>query len=346
MVNNKMAVAQKSKTPVKKTPNLKSLDKNIRVSMYRGMIRIRKFEEGINRVYKEGLMPGLAHLYIGMEAVAIGVCHALQPNDLMLSTHRGHGHLVAKGGDLKRMMAEVLGKRAGYCKGKGGSMHISDPSLGILGANGIVGAGIPIAVGAGLTAKLKKTGQVIICFFGDSASNQGTFNEGLNLASLWEVPVVYICENNLYGISVSQSRHQKIKNIADRAASYSMPGEVVDGNDVETVYRVTKKYVDAAREGKGPALIECKTYRWGGHHVGDPGTKYRPAEEIQYWVSRDPIKILYDRLLKDKDLNTSTNQKIEEEIQNEVEEAVAFAKAAPYPDPEEAKEDILLNPLS
>ena len=318
-------------------------DKKLKLALYRGMLRIRRFEEGINMVYKQALMPGLAHLYIGMEAVATGVCAALKAQDQILSTHRGHGHLVAKGADLNRMMAEVLGKRDGYCKGKGGSMHIAAHERGILGANGIVGAGVPIAVGAGLTAKLTKNGKVVVCFFGDSASNIGAFHEGMNLASLWEVPVLYVCENNHYGISVSQARHQKIKNIADRAAAYKMPGEVVDGNDVEAVYKAAKKYVDAARNGKGPALLEMKTYRTVGHHVGDPGTKYRSKEEIDSWKARDPIALFYKRLLAGKVFTQKQSRKIEDEIQKEVDIAIEFAKNAPFPDPSEAEEDILLN---
>lgn len=319
------------------------LGKELRLKLYAGMVKIRKFEEGINMVYKQALMPGLAHLYIGMEAVAVGVCTTLGGEDQILSTHRGHGHLVAKGADLKRMMAEVLGKKDGYCKGKGGSMHIAAHALGILGANGIVGAGIPIACGAGLSSKLLKLDKVVVCFFGDSASNIGAFHEGLNMASIYNVPVVYVCENNFYGISVAQSRHQKIKNIADRAAAYAIPGEVMDGNDVEDVYIKTKKYVDAARAGKGPALLEAKTYRTVGHHVGDPGTKYRSQEEIDSWKARDPIALLGKRILEDNQATKNDLAKIEEEIQKLVDEAVEFAKKSPFPDPLEATEDILIN---
>jgi pyruvate dehydrogenase E1 component alpha subunit len=242
------------------------------------------------------------------------------------------------------MMAEVLGKHDGYCKGKGGSMHIAAPDLGILGANGVVGAGIPISVGAGLTVKLTNSDRIVLCYFGDSASNIGAFHEALNLASLWEVPVVYICENNIYGISVAQWRHQKIKDIADRASAYTMPGEVVDGNDVEAVYHVTKKYVDAARAGKGPSLIECKTYRYGGHHVGEPGTRYRSAEEIEYWKSRDPITLMSERLRKEKVLTPAQSKRIENEVENDVDEAIEFSKNSPFPDPLEATKDILLDP--
>ncbi len=320
------------------------LGRDMRLKLYAEMVRIRKFEEGINMVYKQALMPGLAHLYIGMEAVAVGVCNTLKTDDQILSTHRGHGHLVAKGADLKRMMAEVLGKRDGYCKGKGGSMHIAAHEMGILGANGIVGAGVPIACGAGLTSKLLKLDKVVVCFFGDSASNIGAFHEGINMASVYNVPVVYVCENNLYGISVAQSRHQKIKNIADRAAAYAIPGEVMDGNDVEDVYTKTRKYVQAARAGKGPALLEAKTYRTVGHHVGDPGTKYRSQEEIDSWKARDPIAILEKKLLDSRQATKKEIEKINDDIQKLVDEAIEFAKNSPYPDPLEATEDILINP--
>lgn len=308
------------------------------------MLTIRYFEEAIHYVYTRGWMPGLAHLYIGQEAIAVGVCENLEDKDYILSTHRGHGHLIAKGGNLKLMMAEVMGKATGYCKGKGGSMHIAAPELGILGANGIVAGGIPMATGTGLSAKAKGEGRATVCFFGEGASNQGAFHEGINMASLWHLPVVYICENNLYGISVSQSRSQNIKDVAVRASAYGIPGEIVDGNDILSVYEIAREAITRAREGKGPMLIECKTYRWGGHHVGDPGTAYRPPEEVEKWKARCPIKRFKALLVKKEILREQELEDIENKVREEVEEAVEFAKNSPYPSPQESLEDILINP--
>jgi TPP-dependent pyruvate/acetoin dehydrogenase alpha subunit len=240
------------------------------IEMYRTMKKIREFETKAAELFAEGSIPGFVHLYIGEEAVATGVCANLKDSDYITSTHRGHGHIIAKGGDLKYMFAELFGKATGYCKGKGGSMHIADADRGILGANGIVGAGHNIAVGAGLSAKYRGTDQVCVCFFGDGSTNQGTFHESLNLASIWKLPVIFVCENNLYGISMHQSRHQAIQDVADRAVAYNIPGVVVDGNDVLAVYEAAKEAIDRARNGQGPTLIECKTYRQRGHFEGDP----------------------------------------------------------------------------
>jgi acetoin:2,6-dichlorophenolindophenol oxidoreductase subunit alpha len=218
--------------------------------MYKTMVRARYFENKVIELYQQGLMPGLAHLYVGEEAVAAGVCGALEKEDYITSTHRGHGHLIAKGGDMNKMMAKILGRSTGYCKGKGGSMHICDVNLGILGANGIVGGGSTLSAGAGLTQRVRKTNKVVCCFFGDGASNQGSFHEALNLSSIWKLPVIYVCENNKYGITVSQKRHQNIKDIAIRAKSYGIPGIVVDGNDVEDVYSSMTKAIQRARKGE------------------------------------------------------------------------------------------------
>ncbi|MGB9867497.1 MAG: thiamine pyrophosphate-dependent dehydrogenase E1 component subunit alpha [Bacillota bacterium] len=318
------------------------MDAKLKLNMYRLMVTIRDFEYATWDLYTQGLMPGLAHLYIGEEAVAVGACAALNPDDYITSTHRGHGHLIAKGGDLKYMMAEILGKRTGYCKGKGGSMHIADLDLGILGANGIVGGGLPIAVGAALSAKMRKTKQVTVCFFGDGASNQGTFHESLNMASIWKLPVIFVCENNLYGISLAQSRHQNIKDVADRAVAYGIPGEVVDGNDVLAVYRSVKAAAERARNGGGPTLIECKTYRWGGHHVGDPnmGALYRPKEEMEEWKQRCPIKRFRQHLIETGVATAEELDAIDVECKRAVEAAVEFAKASPYPEPAELFEDV------
>ena len=311
------------------------------IDMLGKMLTIRYFEEAIHYVYASGLMPGLAHLYIGQEAVAVGVCQNLGKDDLITSTHRGHGHLIAKGGDLKKMMAEVMGKETGYCRGKGGSMHIADPDLGIIGANGIVAGSIPIATGLGLASVIKNDGKVIICFFGEGASNQGAFHEGINMGSLWDLPIVYVCENNLYGISVHQSRAQKIKDVAVRANSYSIPGEVVDGNDVLAVYQAARNAIERARAGSGPTLIECKTYRWGGHHVGDPGTAYRLGREVDMWKEKCPIKRFENILIEKKILSVSEMERFEEESKKRVSEAVSFAEMSPYPLPEEALEDVI-----
>lgn len=265
-----------------------NIAKEAMMDMYLRMVRIREFENKAQSLFAEGKIPGFVHLYLGEEAVATGVCECLRDDDYITSTHRGHGHIIAKGGDLKYMMAELFGKATGYCKGKGGSMHIADRDRGILGANGIVGAGHNIAVGAGLSASYRGTDQVCACFFGDGATNQSTFHEGLNMAAIWNLPVVFVCENNNYGISMSQTRHQAIKDVSDRAAAYGMPGIAVDGNDVMAVYEAASEAVARARKGQGPTLIECKTYRHRGHFEGDPSV-YKPKDEQAEWLKKDPI---------------------------------------------------------
>lgn len=312
------------------------------MELFRKMVTIRLFEEKIVDLYARGLVPGLAHLYVGEEAVATGVCANLRKEDYITSTHRGHGHVIAKGAELKFMMAELFGKKTGYCKGKGGSMHIADVEIGILGANGIAGGGIPIAVGAALSAKLRRTDQVTACFFGDGSSNNGTFHEGLNLASVHRLPVVFICENNLYGISTSQKRHQAIQDISIRAIAYNIPGITVDGNDVLAVFEASGKAIQRARAGEGPTLVECKTYRWRGHHEGDPnqGKRYRTMEEIQEWVKKCPIRRFEERLITEKVFTKVKTKKIWEEVEKEIEEAVEFANQSPFPDPRDIYEDV------
>ena len=310
------------------------------LKMYQDMLKIRYFENEITNVYSKGLMPGLAHLYIGEEAVAVGVCANLTESDFAVSTHRGHGHLIAQGADLKKMMAEVLGKETGYCKGKGGSMHIMDVSKGILGANGIVGAGIPIATGSAYSAKVRGTDQVTVAFFGDAASNQGTFHESINMAAAWKLPVVYVCENNLYGISVDIRKVTNTKDLAIRALAYDIPGVIVNGNDVLEVYRVTKEAVERARKGEGPSLIECKTYRWKGHHLGDPGVLYRLESEIKKWKENCPIKTFQERLVKEKIAPKEELNLIEKETKKIIKEASDFAIQSPYPDEREAYKDL------
>jgi len=316
-----------------------NLTKDKLIEMYKQMLKIRLFEEKVFDLYAQNLVPGTIHLYLGEEAVAVGVCSALRKDDYIVSTHRGHGHCIAKGAELKRTMAEILGKKTGYCKGKGGSMHIADFSIGMLGATAVVGAGLPIAVGAGLSIKLRKTDQVVACFFGEGASNQGTFHESINMASIWKLPVIFVCENNLYAMGTRQSTVMAIENVADRAVAYGIPGVVVDGNDVLAVYEATQKAVERARKGEGPTLIECKTYRHKGHSRVDPA-KYRPKEEVEEWLAKDPIKRFKEKLLKTNTLTESEIQQIEKEISDEIEEAVKFAKESPYPAPEEALEDV------
>lgn len=315
------------------------LTKDELVELYRKMLEIRFFEEKVFELYAQNLVPGTIHLYAGEEAVAVGVCSNLREDDYVTSTHRGHGHCIAKGADLKRTMAEILGKKTGYCKGKGGSMHIADFTIGMLGATAVVGAGLPIAVGAGLSAKLRKTDQVVACFFGEGASNQGTFHESINMASIWALPVIFVCENNLYAMGTRQSRVMNIQNIADRAIGYGIPGVVADGNDVLAVYEATQKAVERARKGEGPTLLECKTYRQKGHSRVDPA-RYRPKEEVEEWLAKDPIERFKNKLQQAGVLTESEIYNVEKGILKKVEEAVKFAVESPYPSPKEALEDV------
>ncbi|ACA44651.1 pyruvate dehydrogenase (acetyl-transferring) E1 component subunit alpha [Clostridium botulinum] len=318
---------------------MKKLNENSIVEMYKTMLKIRKFEQVAMNTFAEGKIPGFVHLYIGEEAVATGVCANLKDSDYITSTHRGHGHILAKGGDLKFMMAELFGKATGYCKGKGGSMHIADATKGILGANGIVGAGHNIAVGAGLSAQYRGTDQVCVCFFGDASTNQGTFHESLNMASVWKLPVVFVCENNLYGISMSQNRHQAIKDVADRGVAYNVPGIVVDGNDVFAVYEAAKEAIKRAREGKGPTLIECKTYRHRGHFEGDPCV-YKPTEEQEEWLAKDPIPRFERYLVENEILTEEKLKEVQNKVESQIGEAVDFANNSPYPELESVLEDV------
>jgi TPP-dependent pyruvate/acetoin dehydrogenase alpha subunit len=308
--------------------------------MYRKMVEIRKFEEHVWDVYTRGLMPGLAHLYIGEEAVATGACAALRDDDYITSTHRGHGHCLAKGAQLDRMMAEIMGKEAGYCRGKGGSMHIADMSVGNLGANGIVGGSFGIATGAGLSAKLRKTDQVAVCFFGDGAANQGILMESANMAVVWDLPVIYLCENNQYGEHTPYESVTGVKEIADRAKGFGMEGVRVDGNDVLAVHDTICQAVDKARKGKGPTFVEALTYRFRGHHVGDDGY-YRTKEELAWWMdNKDPIPNLGKEMVKAGVATKKELAEVDEQVEQEVQAAVEFAREAPYPAPEQAFEDI------
>jgi len=307
--------------------------------LYRIMARIRAFEERVAKEVTRGKIPCHAHLYIGQEAIATGTCASLRTDDYIISNHRGHGHLIAKGGKTNRMMAELFGKKTGYCKGKGGSMHCADVDLGFLGANGIVGAGITIAGGAALTAKLNHNNQVCVCFFGDGASNTSRFHEGINFASVLKLPVVYIAENNQYAISVPFSYASNVPTIAERACAYGIPGRTVDGNDVLTVYEVVGEAIDQARRGEGPSLIECKTYRWAGHYTGDPQSYVR-KELIEEWKKKDPIPRFRSYLLENGVLIPEEIERIHNEITDEIEAAVKFADESPYPAPEETLEDV------
>ena len=315
------------------------IDKTKSEALYRIMVRIRKFDTTIIQLYADGEIPGFMHLYIGEEAVAAGVCAALRKEDLITSTHRGHGHCIAKGGRLDLMMAELFGRKTGYCKGKGGSMHIADFNLGILGANGIVSGGIPTAVGAAVGIQYKGEERVAVSFFGDGATNVGQFHEACNLASLWELPVIFVCENNQYAQTTPQAEHQKIQNIADRAFSYDMKSAVVDGNDVVEVYRITAEAVGRAREGKGPTFIECKTYRWRGHWEGDP-QPYRTRDEVEAWKSKCPIRRFRSYLSENNMFREEELDTIDSEVDAELRDAIDYARKSPFPEPDEALEDV------
>jgi TPP-dependent pyruvate/acetoin dehydrogenase alpha subunit len=311
------------------------------IRMYRRMVMIRLFEEQVNELYTRALMPGLAHLYVGQEAVAVGICEALSPNDYITSTHRGHGHCLAKGASPDRMFAELLGKEAGYCRGKGGSMHIADPATGNLGANAIVGGSTGIATGAALSSKRLGTGQVTVCFFGEGALGQGVLYEVMNLASLWKLPVVYACENNLY-TEYTHYSETTAGDILARARAFGMEAESVDGQDVQAVYATAKRLIDRARKAEGPAFLLCHTYRFTGHHVGDINREYyRSKQEEQEWkTGRDPIENLARTLIAEKRTDAAALEGIQSEVRAEMKAAVDFALTAPYPTVDEAEQDV------
>ncbi len=296
------------------------------------MYLIRRFEEGAEECYTRGLIHGTMHLSIGQEASAMGICMPLAEDDQITSTHRGHGHCIAKGAEVKRMFAEFFGKTTGYCKGRGGSMHIADVAKGNLGANGIVAGGIPIAVGAGLSSKMMKTGKVVVSFFGDGANNEGAFHEALNMAAIWKLPVIFVCENNGYGMSTSTARSTAVKNIADRAAAYSMPGVIVNGNIFSEVAEASHQAVARARAGEGPTLIESKTYRHRGHSKSDRN-RYRTKEEIEDWMSnRDPIALFESELREFGFIDDKGIEAIRSAVAQEIADGIEFAKASPSPD--------------
>ena len=310
--------------------------------MYERMRTIRDFEDRVSELFAEGKLPGFVHLYAGEEAIAVGVCSQLTDDDYITSTHRGHGHCIAKGVDVKEMMAELYGKATGSCKGKGGSMHIADVDKGMMGANGIVGGGGPLACGPGLTAKVLGEDHVVVCFFGDGASEQGTMHESMNLASIWNLPVVFVCENNGFAESTPVEYHASVKDIADRATAYGMPGLSVDGTDIFAVSEAVSEAIERARQGEGPSLVECKAFRYYGHFEGDAVTYY--TEEMREdFRERDPIKKFRENVLERELVSEETLTAIDEKVENLIEEAVAFAEQSPMPDPEEVTTDVYVS---
>ncbi|GHC74939.1 thiamine pyrophosphate-dependent dehydrogenase E1 component subunit alpha [Limoniibacter endophyticus] len=332
-----MAQAERNPSEADNRPFLyRQYDAETIKDAYRKMLLTRAFEEGAEESYMRGLIHGTMHLSIGQEASAIGICLPLTEQDQITSTHRGHGHCIGKGAEVKYMFAEFFGKETGYCKGRGGSMHIADVSKGNLGANGIVGGGLPIAVGAALTAKRLKNDKVVVCFFGDGANNEGAFHEALNMASVWKLPVVFVCENNGYGMSTSTARSTAVENIADRAVAYNMPGVIVDGNILSDVAEASHQAVERARRGEGPTLIESKTYRYRGHSKSDRN-RYRTKEEIDQWMTeRDPIARLEKELKEFGLLDDAGMAEIRESVKKEIADAIEFAKDSPAPRPEDS----------
>jgi len=315
-------------------------DEELLCRLYRTMVTIRFFEQTVEKHFLAGEIPGFVHLYIGEEAIATGVCANLTTDDYIASTHRGHGHSIAKGADVSRMMAEIFGKKMGYCKGKGGSMHIADFSVGMLGANGVVGGSLPLATGAALAAKMLGQKRVAVAFFGDGASNRGTFHESANLASVWKLPVIFLCENNQYASTTPYRSSTSVEDIADRARGYGMPGVVVDGNDVFAVYEAAKAAIDRARNGGGPSLVEAKTYRIKGHFVGDPEL-YRSREEVQeIFAKADPISRFERQVSSEGLLSREKLDAIKLEAQELIDKALVFAKESPEPDPSELFSDV------
>lgn len=315
-------------------------DLELALDLYRKMLQLREFELKVQDLYRRGTLPGFVHLYVGEEAVATGVCFNLRADDLVYSTHRGHGHALAKGVPARFVMAELWGKTTGCSAGRGGSMHMYAPEYGFMGTNGIVGAGIPLATGAALSAQLRKSDQVAVSFFGDGAVNSGSFHEALNFGATWNLPVVYVCENNLYATEMAFHRATKNTSVQSRASVYRMPGIEVDGNSVMAVIEAAKEAINRARSGGGPTLIEAKTYRFVGHHEGDPGTDYRTQEEVEKWKNRDPIKAMREKLLNSEGVTPASIKRIEEEIQQWLENAVQFAKDSPEPSPSTVLEHV------
>ncbi len=314
-------------------------NKKTLLELYRKMVTVREFETMAGEYFAAGEIPGFIHLSIGQEASSVGVCSCLRTDDYVITTHRGHGHMIAKGADLNRMTAELFGKKTGYCKGKGGSMHIADFSIGILGANGVVAGGLPIITGAGLSIKMRKTDQVAVCFFGDGATNRGPVHEAMNMAAIWQLPVIFVVENNQYASTTPQDYSCSVDDLCCRAAAYNMPGEKVDGNDVLAVRKVTAAAVSRARAGEGPTFLENKTYRLKGHFEGDP-QKYRTVDEIESWQERDPIERFARVMAEKKYLTSKLANQILEAVRTDLAEAVTFAQNSPFPAPQDALNDL------
>lgn len=310
------------------------MDRELAIGLYRTMLLIRRFEEKLYFLFSTRDMPGSMHQYNGQEAVAAGVCAHLSRTDYITSTHRGHGHCIAKGADLRAVMAEMFAKSTGCCRGMGGSMHIADFGAGMLGANGIVAGGVPIAAGAGITCQVRGKGQVSAAFFGDGAVNEGAFHEAVNLASVWQLPVLFVCENNVYGFSTHYRRTMRLADIADRAAAYGIPGIVVDGMDVQGVYEAAGAAIRRAREGGGPTLIECKTYRFMGHSRFEPAG-YRTREELEEWKARDPLARFAEILRRDFSVSEAELDQVGEDVARKIEDAVRFAEQSPDPAPDD-----------
>ena len=312
------------------------------LKMYGQMVLCREFEEACAEQYTKGHITGFLHLYSGQEAVAVGATAALHRDDYILSAYREHAQAIVRGAEPRRVRAELFGKRTGICKGKGGSMHLFDPNLSFMGGYAIVGGQFPIAVGLAFAAKFRKEGRIVACFFGDGAANRGTFHESLNLASIWNLPIVFVCENNMYGISYCQRDHMNICDISDRASAYGIPGVTVDGNDVVAVYETTAEAVKRAKNGDGPSLIECKTWRWRGHFEGDPGTYKDPAEQAE-WIKKDPIPRLANKLLELQYATQPELDRINASVNAQINAAVEFAQRSPDPVPADVLTDVFAN---
>lgn len=315
------------------------IDHKLLLDYYRKMLELRLFEVKVQELYRNAMLPGFVHLYVGEEAVAVGVCSNLEPADLVFSTHRGHGHALAKGVPATIVLAELWGKVTGSSGGRGGSMHMYAPEYGFMGTNGIVGAPIPLATGGALSAKLRKKGQVVVSFFGDGAVNSGSFHEAVNFGAIWDLPVVFVCENNLYATEMAFSRATKNTSVASRASSYCLPGVEVDGQDVMAVHEAAKTAVQRARKGGGPTLIECKTYRFVGHHEGDPGTDYRTREEVKRWKDNDPLKLSRKQLL-DLGVDEKELQAVDQDVEALIDRAVEFAQSSSEPSPESVNDHV------
>jgi len=310
------------------------------IEMLKKLIEIRRFEEKAIQLYKTGKIWGYLHPCIGQEAIPVGACQAIEIKDYIISNHRGHGHCIARGADMGKMMAELFGKSTGYCKGRSGSMHITDMELGILGENGIVGGGIPISVGAGLSCKMDGKGNVVVCFFGDGAANNGVFHESLNMSAIFKLPVIYICENNMYAISMCSTDSVACRDVGKRSCAYGIPGHIIDGSDPVKIYNTVKRAVKHARDGRGPSLIEAKTYRFYGHHPNDPA-EYRGREEVEYYISeKDPVANFKGRLLEGKIITEREIEEIESGVDKKIKDAVTFAEKSAEPELEKFLEEV------